>query len=124
MLNGAIGGIAAVSAGCTVYEPWVGVVVGVVAGLLVPAGHALAARWRLDDVTDSFVTHGLCGMLGIALVGAFAKPAFMADNRGGFVYGDSWFASGEADAKLFGWQLFGIVVLFVWYASMSCFAVR
>ena len=79
-INGVLGGLVAITAGCHMVSPsmalFVGVVAGVIAALFVIV---LEHTFRLDDVVGAFTVHSVCGVWGtvaLALVGnpeSFAK---------------------------------------------------
>ncbi len=79
--NGLLGGLVAITASCAFVTPAAAALVGVVAGLLVPAGvEILERRLRLDDPVGAITVHGLCGLWGTIAVGLFADGSF----------GDGW----------------------------------
>ena len=79
--RGAAGGLVALSAGAPFLPPWAALVVGGVAGLLVPLGVYLVDRvLRLADATAAVATAALPGLWGLLEV------AFFADGR----WGQGW----------------------------------
>lgn len=71
--RGAAGGLVAISAGAPFLPQWAALVVGVVAGLLVPLGVYLVDRvLRLADVPASVATAALPGLWGLLAVALFA----------------------------------------------------
>jgi Amt family ammonium transporter len=76
-LNGALGGLVAITAGCDVIAAPFAVVTGLVAGLLVVGGSKLLERWRVDDVVGAIPVHAFCGAWGTLAVGLFNAEAFM-----------------------------------------------
>jgi Amt family ammonium transporter len=55
--NGALSGLVAVTSGCAVLEPWVAVVVGMIAGWNYLWSHWLLERFRIDDAVDAIPVH-------------------------------------------------------------------
>jgi Amt family ammonium transporter len=71
--RGAAGGLVALSAGAPFLPPWAALVVGVVAGLLVPLGVYLVDRLlRLADATAAVAVAALPGLWGLLAVALFA----------------------------------------------------
>ena len=71
--RGAAGGVVAISAGAPFFPPWAALVVGGVAGLLVPLGVYLVDRvLRLADAPASVATAALPGLWGLLAVALFA----------------------------------------------------
>lgn len=70
MLNGILGGLVAITAGCNLtQEPMWAVLIGMMAGLLVHLVtftlNNLPTGWRVDDPVGAFSVHGGCGSFGI-----------------------------------------------------------
>ena len=72
MGNGAIAGLVAITAPCAFVDPWAAVVIGLVAGLLVPPLVVLVDRIRVDDPIGCLPVHGIAGIWGTLAVGLFA----------------------------------------------------
>lgn len=71
VINGSLGGLVAVTAGCATMDvPWA-IVTGLVAGMLTLVGSALMQMMRLDDVVDAVSVHGICGAWGTLAAGLF-----------------------------------------------------
>ncbi len=59
--NGAIGALVAITAPSGYVAPWAAVVIGAVAGVIVPLG-VYAIDKKLDDPVGALTAHGLCGI--------------------------------------------------------------
>ncbi len=71
--RGAVAGLVAISAGAPFIPPWAALVVGAVAGLLLPLGVYLVDHvLRLADRTAAVATTGLSGLWGLLAVALFA----------------------------------------------------
>ncbi|GAA5315975.1 MAG: ammonium transporter [Candidatus Pelagadaptatus aseana] len=71
VLNGVIGGLAGITAGCAVVGPGGAIIIGLVSGLVVYMGEALLLSLKIDDPVGAVAAHafaGLWGTLGLALV--------------------------------------------------------
>src|SRR3954471_23552321 len=72
--------------------PWAGVVIGFIAGVIVPLG-VYAIDRRLDDPVGALTAHGLCGVWGTISCGIFTLPAlakFNAVGDAGLIYTGSF----------------------------------
>ena len=72
LLNGILGGLVSITAGCAVIEPWGAVVIGVIGGMTYVGASAMLRGLEIDDPLDAFPVHGACGIWGVISVGIFA----------------------------------------------------
>jgi Amt family ammonium transporter len=71
--NGLLAGLVAASAACLCVSPLSGLVIGAVAGLLVPVAITLLEEhFLVDDAVGAVVMYGVCGLWGQLAVGIFA----------------------------------------------------
>src|SRR4051812_44392597 len=115
--NGAIGALVAITAPSGYVAPWAAVVIGLIAGFIVPLG-VWAIDKKLDDPVGALTAHGLCGIWGTLSCGLFTLPAlasFNAVGKGGLVYTGSF--------EQLGRQALGVVTVFafVFVASYATF---
>jgi len=111
--NGAIGALVAITAPSGYVAPWAGVVIGFIAGVIVPLG-VYAIDRRLDDPVGALTAHGLCGIWGTLSCGIFTLPTLAAYNavgKPGLIYNGSF--------SQLGAQALGIVVVFAFVFSAS-----
>jgi Amt family ammonium transporter len=71
IVNGVLGGLVSITAGCDMFLPQHAVFVGFVGGMLVPMFEIFFLRMRLDDVVSAVTVHGVCGIWGTLAVGLF-----------------------------------------------------
>ena len=86
--NGAIAALVAITAPSGYIEPWAGIVIGAVAGVIVVVG-VLALDKYLDDPVGALPAHGLAGIWGTLSCGLFTVPALAKFNgvgHGGLFY--------------------------------------
>jgi Amt family ammonium transporter len=86
--NGAIAGLAAITAPSGFVQPWAALIIGAVAGVIVVFGVLLIDRF-LDDPVGALSAHGLACVWGLLSCGLFADPALVRFNgtgRGGLFY--------------------------------------
>ena len=75
MLNGAIGGLVAITAACAFVAPWAAIVIGLGAGVVVVLGVLLVERIGLDDPIGAVAAHGLSGVWGTLCLGFLTVPS-------------------------------------------------
>jgi len=86
--RGLAAGLIAISAACPFVPPWAALIIGAVAGLLLPLGIYLVEHLlRLDDPSAAIATHGLSGLWGLLALAIFA------DGR----YGAGWNGTGAEE---------------------------
>lgn len=99
-LNGALGGLVAITAGCDAVSPFGAVVIGVVGGLLVVfAVEFLDKVLKVDDPVGAVAVHCVCGAVGTIMVGLFSIQE-------GLLYGHG--------ARLLGVQTLGVLAVAAW----------
>jgi hypothetical protein len=115
-MNGALGGLVSITAGCAVYEPWAAVVVGTIAGWLFLVVSKLLIKARIDDAVDAIPVHLANGIWGLLSVGFFASPTRLLATYGRNRH-PGWFYSlhaGAFDAHLLAAQVVGILFIIGW----------
>jgi Amt family ammonium transporter len=100
-INGFLGGLVAITAPCYWVSPLGAVIIGALAGVIVPLAVDFMEARRVDDPIGAVAVHGFCGVFGTLAVGLFATGDFGipgplgADTSGGTVEG--LFYGGGAD---------------------------
>ncbi len=73
-MNGVLGGLVAVTAGCHTLSSIQSAVLGAAAGISVVYSAWILENWfHLDDVVSAFPVHGVCGILGTLAIPVFSK---------------------------------------------------
>lgn len=104
-LNGALAGLVAITAGCDAVNPEGAVMIGIIAGFILPfAVEFFDKIIRVDDPVGAVSVHGVCGAFGTLAVGLFSTSE-------GLFYGHG--------AKLLGVQAIGVLTFFVWAFGMG-----
>jgi ammonium transporter, Amt family len=111
--NGAIGALVAITAPSGYVAPWAGVVIGFIAGVIVPLG-VYAIDRRLDDPVGALTAHGLCGIWGTLSCGLFTLPALAEYNA----VGDPGLFYTGSFSQL-GVQALGVVTVFAFVFAAS-----
>ena len=99
-INGFLGGLVAITAPCYWVTSGWAIVIGAVAGIIVPLGVDLLEHLRIDDPIGAVAVHGFAGIWGTLSLGLFAAGQFGlptptgADNTtftvNGLFYGGGW----------------------------------
>jgi Amt family ammonium transporter len=109
MLNGALGGLVAITAEPLAPSPLLAVILGAIGGIIVFYGTKLLLKLKIDDVVGAIPVHGFAGIFG-----TLAVPLSNADaNFGSQLYGILWV------------NIFVFIVAFViWYLMKMTFGIR
>ncbi|OUM99035.1 MAG: hypothetical protein BAA02_09365 [Paenibacillaceae bacterium ZCTH02-B3] len=106
MLNGVLGGLVSVTAGCNVLPPLGAVFAGTIGGLIVFVSvRFIDAVLRVDDAVGAISVHGVCGVWGTLAVALFGKTDLLA--------------TGSRLDQL-GVQALGALVVFLWAFGTGC----
>ena len=97
-LNGILAGLVGITAGADVISPFLSIVVGFMAGLIVVASILFFDKIKIDDPVGAISVHGVCGIWGTLAVAFFGKKLNAETGKM------------EAAASL-GGQLLGIIVV-------------
>ncbi|MEZ5105354.1 MAG: ammonium transporter [Draconibacterium sp.] len=99
-LNGALAGLVAITAGCDAVNPVGAVLIGALAGTILPfAVEFFDKVLKVDDPVGAVSVHGVSGAFGTLAVGLFSTSE-------GLFYGGG--------AKLLGVQAIGVLTFFAW----------
>ncbi len=102
-LNGALVGLVAITAGCDAVDPMGAVLIGIIAGFILPfAVEFFDKIVKVDDPVGAISVHGVGGAFGTLAVGLFSTSE-------GLFYGHG--------AKLLGVQAIGVLAFFAWAAG-------
>jgi Amt family ammonium transporter len=71
-INGFLGGLVAITAPCYWVSPGGAILIGAVAGIVVPLAVDFMEHMRWDDPIGAVAVHGFCGIWGTLSVGLFA----------------------------------------------------
>lgn len=99
-LNGALGGLVGITAGCANVSLAGSLVIGLIAGVvLVEAVTFIDSKLKVDDPVGAIAVHGICGIWGTVAVGLF-------DVQNGLLYGGG--------ATLVATQALGVLAVIAW----------
>ena len=91
MGNGALAGLVAITAPCAFVDPWAAIVIGFVAGIIVPALVVAVDKLKVDDPVGAIPVHGIAGIWGTLSAGLFAtadRATSLAVGKGGLLTGN------------------------------------
>jgi Amt family ammonium transporter len=72
VFNGILGGLVGITAGADVISPMNSIIVGGIAGVLIPLAVSMFDKLKLDDPVGATSVHLVCGIWGTLAVGIFA----------------------------------------------------
>ena len=75
MLNGILGGLVGITAGADQMGPNEAILIGLVAGVIMPFSVVFFDRRKIDDPVGATSVHLVCGVLGTLAVGVFGAKA-------------------------------------------------
>lgn len=104
LLNGALAGLVAITAGCAAVTPVIAILIGALGGVVMYLGTAVLRRARIDDPVGAVPVHGGAGIFGVLAVGLFAT-------EGGLLMGGG--------TGLLATQVLGIAAIVAWTAATA-----
>ncbi|KAF5290991.1 hypothetical protein FQA39_LY14522 [Lamprigera yunnana] len=114
IINGVLGSLVSITAGCYLYESWAALVIGCIGGLIACTSMPLLDKMGVDDPVGATSVHGLGGIWGVLAVGLFAQdpyPLETTNGRSGLFEGGGWY--------LLGIQALSCVCLATWAFCIS-----
>jgi Amt family ammonium transporter len=72
-VNGVLGGLVAITAGCATIDPWASIVVGGIGAVVVIGGVRLLDSLKIDDPVGAVSVHGFAGAWGVLAVGLLSS---------------------------------------------------
>lgn len=94
-VNGSLGGLVAITAGCATMSPVHAIVTGAIAGVIVLLGTVMLEMLQLDDAVGAIPVHGFAGVWGTLAAGLFLQ-------------------SNPFDLQQLGVQAVGSIAAFLW----------
>ena len=87
VLNGALGGLVAITAGADLFDIYTPILIGAIGGVLVVLFVPFFDKLKLDDPVGALSVHLVNGIWGTLAVGIFSDKSFMAQLKGVVVVG-------------------------------------
>ncbi|MEM9916569.1 MAG: ammonium transporter [Bacteroidota bacterium] len=75
VLNGVLGGLVGITAGADLMSPMEAIIIGAVAGVIIPFSVVFFDKLKLDDPVGATSVHLVCGIWGTLAVGLFGSSA-------------------------------------------------
>lgn len=98
-INGSLGGLVAITAGCAYVTPISSLFIGTIAGILIVIAVPFFDKMKADDPVGAIAVHGVCGTFGTIVVGIFSE-------KGGLLYGGG--------VELLITQTVGVLAISLW----------
>ena len=81
-INGALGGLVGITAGCAFVSVGSSLLIGAIAGAIVVFGVLLLDKLKIDDPVGALAVHGMGGIFGTLAVGLFAQDVIAPGTTG------------------------------------------
>ncbi|MDR9402312.1 MAG: diguanylate cyclase, partial [Halothece sp. Uz-M2-17] len=105
IMNGVVGGLVAITAGCSLMDPLAATSVGGIGGILCTFSARVLNYYRLDDPIGVIPAHLVCGVWGTLAVALFSNPNLWVTDY------NIW--------QKFGVQLLGVTIVGLYAFSVS-----
>ena len=112
-MNGCLGGLVGITAGCSVVEPWAAVLIGLISGVVYVFASKLLVFLKIDDAVDAIPVHFFNGIWGCIATGLFAAPRHTA-----LAYGATNCGLFYSNGNLLVNEILGIGFIIVWIGGV------
>lgn len=119
ILNGALGGLVAITASCAFVNTWGAVVIGFIAGILVFYSARFFEKKKIDDPIFALSVHGTAGVWGTLSTGFFATSELATVGAPGLFYGGGFSQLGIQLVSVVTSGLYAFLVAFIILAIMK-----
>jgi Amt family ammonium transporter len=116
-MNGCLGGLVAITAGCSVVDIWASVIIGIIGGWVYIIGSKTLVKFKIDDAVDAVPVHFFNGIWGVVAAGLFATEANMSlaysvedSSKAGAFYG--------GDGSLLAANVCGVLFIIAWVTAI------
>lgn len=117
-LNGALAGLVAITAPCSVVTPMSAIVIGLVGGFLCVWGVRWLDLLKIDDPVGAVAVHGLNGIWGTLAVGLFGK-AQLGSPSDGLFFGGGFTQLGIQSLGVFSVLFFVVLSMFLVFKTID-----
>jgi Amt family ammonium transporter len=117
-LNGALAGLVAITAPCSVVSPSSAIIIGFLGGIIVVISVEFFDKvLHIDDPVGAISVHGVCGAFGTLAAGLFAEAKYAGEGINGLFFGGG--------AQLLGIQALGVLSVFAWtfFGALAMFGI-
>jgi Amt family ammonium transporter len=118
-MNGSLAGLVGITGGCAFVSPVAAIIIGAVAGVVLPLALDLLEKVKIDDAVGASAVHLACGVWGILAIGLFAEPSLIgfAANPANATWGGLLIPGGGANLLVI--QAIGSAATIAWCAVTS-----
>ncbi|XP_044746207.1 putative ammonium transporter 2 [Coccinella septempunctata] len=116
VINGILGSLVSVTAGCFLYKGWHSIIVGAAGALFTCLSMPLFDMAGIDDPVGASAVHGVSGLWGVLAVGIFAENPYPLDTtsgRSGLLNGGGWYLLGVQSLAALCLMTWGILSSFI-----------
>lgn len=110
-MNGCLGGLVGITAGCSVVEPWAALLIGIISGIVYVLSSKLLVKLKIDDAVDAIPVHFFNGIWGCIATGLFASPRHVTLAAYGETVGAGLFYD---NGRLLVCEIFGVMFIIGW----------
>ncbi|KAL5270632.1 hypothetical protein ACHWQZ_G001363 [Mnemiopsis leidyi] len=103
LCNGILGGLVCSTSGCSVIQPYYGIIIGSVGGAVVMAISKLLTKLKIDDVVDAVAVHLGCGVWSAISAPLFSDTHHNTNSGSKFKYSTCGLMTGCEE----GWKYLG-----------------
>jgi ammonium transporter, Amt family len=118
LLTGAVAGLATITPAAGYVPIYSAPIIGIAAGVVCYAAIQLKNRFKWDDALDVWGVHGMGGLLGIILLGCFARVVVNPNGGTGLFYGPSTFFWKQVAAGL-GCSAYAFLISYALLAAID-----
>ncbi|XP_063217732.1 putative ammonium transporter 2 isoform X2 [Bacillus rossius redtenbacheri] len=97
LINGILGSLVAITAGCFLYRAWEALLIGAVGSAITCVSMPMFDALGIDDPVGASSVHGMASIWGVLAVGLFAdnpRPLQTTSGRSGLFKGGGWYMLG------------------------------
>lgn len=112
-MNGCLGGLVGITAGCSVVEPWAAIIIGLISGVVYVFSSKLLVLLKVDDAVDAIPVHFFNGIWGCLATGLLASPRHTST-----AYGVTNCGLFYSNAQLLLNEVYGILFIAAWVGAV------
>lgn len=116
LINGILGSLVSVTAGCFLYRAWEAIIIGVIGSFLTCISMPIIDKMGIDDPVGASAVHGVSGIWGVIAVGLFADnpiPLGTTNGRQGLFKGGGWYLLGVQVLSAFLLTVWGLLTTYI-----------
>lgn len=116
LINGILGSLVSITAGCFLYRAWEAILIGAIGSFLTCIAMPIIDHFGIDDPVGASAVHGVSGIWGVIAVGLFADnpvPLGTTNGRRGLFKGGGWYLLGVQTLSAIALAAWGLISTYV-----------